>query len=83
VEGHGGDLEGQPRQDEDQPDHHARARLPVRQRIGQPVEIRRAGEAVDQRRAVQQKAEASAPSTKYFSPASALRALSRSKAAMT
>jgi hypothetical protein len=57
VEGHGRDLEGQRRDHEDDAHDDAGGDAGLgRERIGQPVEVGRAGEAVNQRGAVEQHA---------------------------
>jgi hypothetical protein len=57
MEGHGRDLEGEPGNDEDDADDDAgRDAMRLGESLTQAVEIGRAGEAVDQRAAIEQQA---------------------------
>ena len=69
VERHGRHFESQAGDQENKPNSSPRESRPSA-RLDNTGEQRRARVAVDQRRAVEQQPETSAPSTKYFKPAS-------------
>ena len=69
MEGHGGDLEGEGGDDEDNAHHHAGGdTLLGRERIGQTVKIRGAGEAIDQGCAIEQQARGQGAEDEVFQP---------------
>ena len=69
MEGHGGDFEGEGGDDEDDAHHDAgRDALLGREGIGQTVKIGGAGEAIDQRGAVEQQARGQGAQDEVFQP---------------